>query len=50
VLIVRQLKGALADLAGIRPGNVVQQVAGRKVRKLSELLTTRRPLGSSWTR
>ncbi len=40
VLVAGVLKGGPADRAGLRPGDVVQQVAGKKVRNVSELLTT----------
>ena len=39
VLIAGVLKGGPADRAGLRPGDVVQQVAGKKVSNVSELLT-----------
>ena len=39
VLIAAVLKGGPADRAGLRPGDVVQQVAGKKVANVSELLT-----------
>lgn len=39
VLIAGVLKGGPADRAGLRPGDVVQQVAGKKVANVSELLT-----------
>ena len=40
VLVVEVLKGGPADRAGLRPGDVVRQVAGKKVGNVSELLTT----------
>jgi Do/DeqQ family serine protease len=40
VLIAGVLKGGPADRAGLRPGDVVQQVDGKKVANVSELLTT----------
>lgn len=39
VLVVEVLKGGPADRAGLRPGDVVRQVAGKKVGNVSELLT-----------
>jgi serine protease DegQ len=40
VLIVGVIKGAPAERAGLRPGDVVQQVAGKKVGNVSQLLST----------